>query len=57
MKRYYCKACSEADDSCIACVPTKTPDDFDKSIMNVLCKKKELGNPKWERLEYYYETF
>lgn len=57
MRRYYCKACSEADDSCIACVPAKTPDNFDKRIMDILCKKKELGHPKWELMECYYETF
>lgn len=57
MRRYYCKACSEADDSCIACVPAKTPDNFDKRIMDILCKKKEFGHPKWELMECYYETF
>lgn len=55
-KRYICKACVYATDECIACVPNKTPDDFDKRILNVHCYKM-MENPVWEKMESYYETF
>lgn len=57
MKQYVCKACEYSENECVGCVPDRTPDNFDKSIMDVFCKRKEFIKPKWERMVSYYETF
>ena len=57
MKMYVCKLCENASDECVGCVPDKTPENFDKSIMDVFCKRKDSIKPKWERMVSYYETF
>lgn len=58
MKTYLCSECDDRTDDCAACVFDKTPEDFDKSIMNVFCKK-DGGKPVWklrEAISYYYES-
>ena len=52
MKAYICIACDDTDDNCTACVPDKTPDDFDIDIMNVFCKNRDHKNPVWFRRIY-----
>ena len=60
MKTYVCSECEDSTYDCSACVFDKTPEDFDKSIMNVFCKRINSKKPKWvlrEVTQYYYETF
>jgi len=59
MKTYFCFKCDDRTDNCTACVFDTTPENFDKSIMNVFCRKAG-GKPVWklqEATSYYYETF
>lgn len=60
MKTYLCSECDDKTEYCSACVFDKTPEDFDKSIMDVFCKRIDSKKPKWvlrEVTQYYYETF
>ena len=57
MRTYFCYECDDRTDDCTACVFDRTPDDFDKSIMNVFCKCKDK-KPVWkkrEEISYYDE--
>lgn len=57
MKTYLCFECDDRTDNCSACVFDKIPEGFDKSIMNVFCRKDD-GKPVWKLREttLYYET-
>jgi hypothetical protein len=60
MKTYLCSECDDRTDNCAACVFDTTPEEFDKSIMDVFCKRIDSKKPKWvlrEVTQYYYETF
>lgn len=57
MKTYLCFECDEHTDNCMACVLDRTPEDFDKSIMDVFCKNP-AKKPVWKKREdvsYYDE--
>ena len=55
MKRYSCIVCDDYTDECTAFVPDKTPEDFDKDIMNKFCKRMDIKRPIWfwERYDEY----
>ena len=52
MKRYSCIVCDDYTDECTAFVPNKTPEDFDKDIMNVFCNRITSKQPLWFREHY-----
>jgi len=60
MKTYICSVCEDSTHECAACVFDKTPENFDKSIMDVFCKRRDSKKPEWllrEATLYYYENF
>lgn len=60
MKTYVCSVCEDSTYDCSACVFDTTPKNFDKSIMDVFCKRRNDKKPEWvlrEVTQYYYETF
>lgn len=56
MRTYLCFECEQHTDNCTACVFDRTPEDFDKSIMDVFCKHQGK-KPVWKKREEisYYE--
>lgn len=57
MRAYFCFECDLHTNECTACVLDRTPEDFDKSIMNVFCRNPD-GKPLWKKREevsYYDE--
>lgn len=48
MKRYSCIMCEDCNDTCTAFVLDKTPEDFDKSIMDKFCRRVDK-QPVWFR--------
>lgn len=55
MKIYVCRACDDWSDECTACVSDTTPDIFDKTIMDRLCKHYGNTDPCWLRRKYVHE--
>jgi len=50
MKRYSCIMCEDCNDTCTAFVLDKTPENFDTSIMDKFCRRKDK-QPVWFRSE------
>ena len=44
MKTYVCSDVKIVTYDCAACVFDKTPENFDKSIMDVFCKRRDVRN-------------
>jgi len=57
MRTYVCYECDDRTDDCTAYVFDRTPEDFDKSIMDVFCKRCNK-KPIWKKREEisYYDT-